>query len=708
MQRINFNYSTKNIPLANPESYTKRLIEATEKFMRAMRWRAFFFLHPDAGKEDIESYGFNSRRSPPSIPLMQHFEDSMRNLIQSVQFRKTNNKLQQELKHDIQSIKHDNRMFVKADKTSNFYKMPTEEYNQLLNKNIQKNYRKANENISATVDNNETNIIHKIQLQDRIESTAVKEAFITLKDHKPNFNNNPTCRLINPTKSELGKVSKQILQNITSNIVSATKTNLWRKTTDVIRWFQQIPKQHNTTFISFDIVDFYPSIDENLLRKALDFATKYHPITSSEREIIFHTKNSLLYSNNTPWTKKEKMFDVTMGSFDGAETCEVVGIYILSQLREELGNNIGLYRDDGLAALNKSPRETENIKKKICTILKKNNLKLTIEANQKIVNYLDVTLDLTNDTYRPYKKPNDTPLYISTLSNHPPSILKAVPKGINQRLSNLSANEEIFNNSIPVYQEALQKSGHNYKLTYNPTSNVTQQNRKRNRTRKITWFNPPFDAGVKTNIGKEFHKILSSSFPPNHKLRKIFNKNTVKLSYSCMPNFKATLDLTNQKKMEKSQTNNTPGKNLDKCNCREKQNCPLQNRCLERNIVYQATVKTQDSEETYVGVTENTFKIRYGNHKQSFNNNKYRNQTELSKHIWNLKDKNKTFEIAWKIIQFAQSYQNKTKKCNLCTTEKYIILCKGSLASLNTKAELINNCRHKNKFLTKGHFTRQV
>ena len=91
-----------------------------------------------------------------------------------------------------------------------------------------------------------------------------------------------------------------------------------------------------------------------------------------------------------------------MGSFDGAETCELVGLYLLSKLTPVVGNDIGLYRDDGLAALNKTPREIENIKKYICQTFNEHNLKLTIEANKKSVNFLDVTLDLNSSTYKPY------------------------------------------------------------------------------------------------------------------------------------------------------------------------------------------------------------------------------------------------------------------------------------------------------------------
>jgi hypothetical protein len=84
---------------------------------------------------------------------------------------------------------------------------------------------------------------------------------------------------------------------------------------------------------------------------------------------------------------------------DGAETCELVGSYLLSQLTAEYGNDIGLYRDDGLAAFDKTPREIEIIKKNICKVFSDNNLKITIEANKKCVDYLDITLDLRSSSY---------------------------------------------------------------------------------------------------------------------------------------------------------------------------------------------------------------------------------------------------------------------------------------------------------------------
>ena len=68
-------------------------------------------------------------------------------------------------------------------------------------------------------------IVKKLQLDSRINTTAKSETFITLKDHKPNFANNPTCRLINTAKSEIGKISKQLLDRINTALVSRLKLN---------------------------------------------------------------------------------------------------------------------------------------------------------------------------------------------------------------------------------------------------------------------------------------------------------------------------------------------------------------------------------------------------------------------------------------------------------------------------------------------------
>ena len=186
-------------------------------------------------------------------------------------------------------------------------------------------------------------------------------------------------------------------------------------------------------------MDFYPSISQYLLEIALDFASEFTPISDEERNIIIKAKNSILYANSKPWKKKNSndFFDNTQGSFDGAEVCELIGLYLLPQIRD-LGQNSGLYRDDGLMVSRLTARQNENLKKEICHVFQKNVLKVTIQANLKIVDFLDVTLNLENDTYKPLVKPNCQISYVNVGSNHPPSILQNIPKSINIRLKRLS------------------------------------------------------------------------------------------------------------------------------------------------------------------------------------------------------------------------------------------------------------------------------
>ena len=127
---------------------------------------------------------------------------------------------------------------------------------------------------------------------------------------------------------------------------------------------------------------------------------------------------------------------------------------------------MGLYRDDGLAFFkNKSGPESEKIKKSIQAVFRENQLKITIQWNLKIVYYLDVTFNLTDSSYRPFNKTNNEVNYIHKQSNHPPSIIKQLPLSVERSLSKLSSRVKVFNDSIPVYREALIKAGYNHKLT---------------------------------------------------------------------------------------------------------------------------------------------------------------------------------------------------------------------------------------------------
>ena len=122
-------------------------------------------------------------------------------------------------------------------------------------------------------------------------------------------------------------------------------------------------------------------------------------------------------------------------------------------------------------------------------------------------------------------------------------------------------------------------------------------------------------------------------------------------------------------KIRKSQPQVT---NTTSSNCRNKETCPLQNKCMSKDIVYKATISTCNTNDTkhYIGMTSNTFKERFRNHIKSFNHKKYSNETELSKYVWHLKENNTDYTIKWSIIKNSISYTGGSKRCNLCSEEK--------------------------------------
>ena len=153
----------------------------------------------------------------------------------------------------------------------------------------------------------------------------------------------------------------------------------------------------------------------------------------------------------------------------------------------------------------------------------------------------------------------------------------------------------------------------------------------RNHQRNITWFNPPYSKNVKTNVGKHFLSLINHHFPKSNPLHKIFNRNTLKLSYSCMSNIKTII--SNHNKGEISKSSKPPEEAKINCKCRNKNSCHMYGNCNEHNIVYQGEVITSDSRETYIRLCDTTFKLRYRNHMCSYRNRRYRNATELSKYI---------------------------------------------------------------------------
>ena len=716
-----------------------------------MRWKAHFFLH-NADEQPTNkkpTYGLRSKRAAPHVPEMKPFEDDVAKMLENIKFRRYSDEFINQLEDDKKRIRTSPNVFIPADKTRNMYEMSAADYDKLLTENVTKTYRLADDNTANDINNQLKSIATHLDIANRIEPMAQTPAFISLKDHKENFENNPQCRLINPAKSNLGKVSKTILDRVNNDIRAQTNSNQWRNTDDTIAWFKAINNKDRHTFLNFDIAEFYPSISEQLLDEAITWAKQYSQITGYEIKIIKHARQSLLFNNNQTWTKTNATdaFDVTMGSYDGAEVCELVGLFILRDLEGQL-DNVGLYRDDGLAAMcTTSGRLGDKARKQLIATFQKFGLKITATANLKRVNFLDVTLDLTDGTYKPYRKPNDEPLYINRLSNHPPAITRQLPLSVNKRINKLSCNRTSFDASSQLYNNALRQSNYDATLTYDqPTSNdndsANSSTQRRNRQRNVIWYNPPYSKNVKTNIGQQFLQLIDKHFPTSNKLHKIFNRHNVRVSYGCLDNMQSFINKHNKKILNQhtkqtkqtqtntsnntsntsnthntnntsntshtdntGSTNNTVNtnstSNTRQCNCRQPQKCPAEGKCLTSNVVYQAEVTSCSNEPParYIGVTADNFKTRYRNHAKSFANKKYATETELSKHIWKLKESGKQFSIAWSLLKTVPAYKVGGRRCNLCLEEKLTIMKHKTRTLLNKRSELFTKCRHVTRHL---------
>jgi hypothetical protein len=696
MDQVNYNSSTKDIPIPSKKEYRIQLIHSTKKFYDNICWRVWHYKNP-SNREKPETFGFTSTKKVPRDDDLKALESDLYDLVEKIEFRDAKNDYQKDLTMKIENIKSEKKVIVPADKTSNFYKMDKEDYLELVEKNVHKEYKKAqNEEVAHGIEK-QKEIVNKLNLDDRVFATQKKNCFVNLKDHKPNFHNKPTSRLINPCKPEIGKISKKILAQIVKTVRDKSGLIQWKNTGEVIDWFENIADKKKFRFIQFDIVNYYATISEELIKDAIKWAREFIDISEEEEDIILKCKMSLLYFKNEAWVKKSNsIFDVTMGSFDGAESTDLCGLFLLSKLKA-LAIIAGLYRDDGLALSDMNPRDTENAKKAICEAFKKYNLSVTIEANLTVVKFLDVQLDLIKGIYKPYIKDNDKPNYVHSLSNHPPGILKNIPISINRRLNSISANKEVFDEAAGTYQADLNAKGYKHQLKYEEISQTSTP--KRSRHRRISWFNPPYSKSVKTNVGAKFLRIIRNNFPPNHPLHKILNKNTIKVSYRCMPNLKNHIDKHNFQVLKNDNNNNPPEEG---CNCQVNRRaaCPIPGRCTTTSVVYRAAVRRHDNcaVDCYTGLTGDRFKTRYNKHQSDIRTGK-RTASKLSSHVCRLNDRNIQYDTSWDIVTRAPTFNPTSKVCRLCLTEAYHIIFEPGGANLNKRDELFGFCKHKWKKL---------
>ena len=223
-----------------------------------------------------------------------------------------------------------------ADKSNNLYKVDKCIYEKILNEKICAEYKISNKNTVNKINDETYNLIKTHNVEGKIPKLEEKQAFITIKNHKENFPNKIEYRLINPSKSPFTKYSKNLIDKINCIIRKQSKLNQWKNTDEVITWFKNSKFNKNYRFIKFDITKFYPSITKNNLIKALEFAEKYYPLTDKEMNLIIHSCKTILTHKSQTWekTNSDQLFNVSMGSFNGAEICDLIGLFLLNEIKK--------------------------------------------------------------------------------------------------------------------------------------------------------------------------------------------------------------------------------------------------------------------------------------------------------------------------------------------------------------------------------------
>ena len=202
------------------------------------------------------------------------------------------------LKKDNLNRKSSPDAYVFADKDTSIYNLPPQDYKKLLHENITKSYKKSPPSLEKSINLEAKEIAAGVKLDDRIEYMTKAPAYKDDKDQ--HFRSAHPFRLINPCKSEIGKISKSILENINRNLLKLLQVNQWRNSESVIKWFYSIENKSQCKFIQLDITEFYASVSGKILNNAVLFAQQYINIPEKDLRIIKHCRKSLLYNNNEP------------------------------------------------------------------------------------------------------------------------------------------------------------------------------------------------------------------------------------------------------------------------------------------------------------------------------------------------------------------------------------------------------------------------
>ena len=233
-----------------------------------------FLYLPKLSRSEIETYDFPSKKCPSTVDELHPFESDLLIMIKNIEFRKITDVFQSKLQEDVKIVKQSKNHFISADKSTNIYTMKKDDYNRYLRENIPKTYKETDRGKVRSINYEATKIVEKLSIDNRVEKKQESQAFLTIKDQKEGFPQHVSCRLLNLSKTNIGKISKELLDKINSAILSGTKINRWKSTPFVITWFEKITHKQTSPFICFAVENFYPSISSNLFKESIEFARR--------------------------------------------------------------------------------------------------------------------------------------------------------------------------------------------------------------------------------------------------------------------------------------------------------------------------------------------------------------------------------------------------------------------------------------------------
>ena len=214
-----------------------------------MRWKATMYDTGCKKSGHVEKNGLKTLQSPKQVKELSAFEKDLIAVVKDIKFRNSKSDFQTTLQEDIRLIHNSKKAKTFVEKTSNMYRLTKEELNKLLRNAITSKYKKTNAKVKDKINKKGKKILKNKEALYRLYINEESNCFFTLKDHKENFQKNPTVRLINPTKNEIGRISKVILDKINSILTEQLKVNQWKNTQNVIQWFMKTEEKSNHKFL---------------------------------------------------------------------------------------------------------------------------------------------------------------------------------------------------------------------------------------------------------------------------------------------------------------------------------------------------------------------------------------------------------------------------------------------------------------------------